>query len=142
MLLLEIEDQVKHCFDIVQHAVSLRVALSQPLTRSTMGFIVPIAERPNDNARDVDVGSPLQEVLITFGVVTAIQSINDKTGAKTAERLEKIREDIRQALYGYKPQEHEPVLIGASDLLQFVNGGLFWVDRFTTRIWRSGCDHV
>lgn len=138
MLLDEVSEQIKGVFNRVETAISLREALKQPLHQQSVGFVVPVSERPQTNARDVDVGQPLQEVIVTFGVVIGFKSINDLSGSKSMAKLETLRDKLRAKLYGFRPQEHEPILLGASDLIQFVPDGLWWIDRFSTNTYRKG----
>ena len=138
MLLSNVQTQIKPCFKSVKGAVNIREAIKQPLNNTDIAFVVPVSERPAGNSRDTDIGQPLQETLITFGVVIGIQSINDATGENSLALLEAKRSQLRHALYGYKPSEHEPILLAASDLVAFVPNGLWWIDRFTTVTWHQG----
>ncbi|WP_299072885.1 hypothetical protein [uncultured Paraglaciecola sp.] len=138
MLLTDIQTRIKPCFKRVNSAVNIREAIKQPLNLSDAAFVVPVSERPAGNSRDVDIGNPLQEAAITFGVVMGIQSINDPTGENGLVALEQKRKQVREKLYGYAPTDHEPILLGAGDLVAFVPNGVWWIDRFTTVTWYQG----
>lgn len=138
MLLTDVKTRIEPCFKNVSGAVNIREAIKQPLNLSDVAFVVPVSERPAGNSRDVDVGQPLQETLITFGVVIGIQSINDPTGEKGLIALEEKRKSLRNQLYGYAPLDHEPILISNGDIVAFVPNGIWWIDRFTTVTWHQG----
>jgi len=139
MLLTSVQTQIKPCFNFVASAVNIREAIKQPLNLPSIAFVVPVSERPLGNSRDVDVGMPFQEVTITFGVVMGLQSINDKTGSKGLLAIEEKHKCLREKIYGWKPTaEHEPILLGSSDLLAFVPNGIWWIDRFITTTWYYG----
>ena len=136
MLLTAVQTQIRPCFKSVASAVNIREAIKQPLNLADIAFVVPVSERPLGNSRDVDVGRPLQEMQITFGVVMGLQSINDKTGEKGLLAIEQKRLALREKLHGWIPTtEHEPILLAASDLIAFVPNGIWWIDRFTTATW-------
>lgn len=139
MLLTDISTRIQPVFKRVQTAINLREAIKQPIHKGgNVSFVVPVAERPNGNSRDQDIGQPLQEVVITFGVVMGLESINDPTGEKALIALEELRSANRDLLYGFKPTHHSPILLAASDIVAFVPNGLWWIDRFTTNTWRLG----
>jgi hypothetical protein len=138
MLFTELSTRIQPVFKRVETAINLREAIKQPIHKGNIGFVVPVSERPAGNTRDIDVGQPLQEVVITFGVVMGLQSINDPTGQNSLAALETLRDQNRALLYGYTPNNHEPILLAASDIVAFVPNGLWWIDRFTTNTWRSG----
>jgi hypothetical protein len=138
MLLTDLSSRIQPVFKRVETAINLREAIKQPIHGGNIAFVVPVLERPTNNTRDVDVGQPMQEVTITFGIVMGLQSINDPTGTKAVVELEKLRVATRALLYGFTPIDHEPVLLAASDLVAFVPNGLWWIDRYTTNTWYKG----
>lgn len=139
MLLKDVQTHLNGVFNQVSGAVNFREAIKQPLNTQNAAFIVPVSERPAGNSRDEDIGRPLQEVTVTFGVVIGIQSKNDKTGEKGMVLLEVLRKETREALHGWTPPgKHSPILIGPGDIISFVDGGLWWLDRFTTNTWHQG----
>lgn len=138
-MLLLVKNHIKTHFDDVGTAVNVRAAMKQPIARASVGFVTPISDQPSGNSREPDIGQPLQETTITFGVVIGIRSINDPTGEKGLVALEKKRKALRSALMGWKPDsEHEPVLIGSGSLIGFAENGLWWLDRFSTITWQEG----
>ena len=138
-MLNDIQTRIKSLFDHVDGAANVRDAIGQPIQRASVDFVVPVRERPAPNGRDVDIGQPLQEMIVTFGVVIGIKSVNDSTGNKAITTLESYRTNLRNSLYGWKPNAaYEPILLGDGDLVAFASGGLWWVDRFTTNTWYQG----
>lgn len=138
-MLTLVQTRIKSIFDQVGGAANVREAIGEPIHRSSVAYVVPVNERPAGNSRDVDIGQPLQEMVITFGVVIGLKSINDSTGDKALVQLEQYRTALRNCLYGWKPSANfEPVLLGAGDLVGFAPQGLWWIDRFTTNTWYQG----
>ena len=138
-MLTLVQTRIKSIFDQVGGAANVREAIGEPIHRSSVAYVVPVNERPAGNSRDVDIGQPLQEMVITFGVVIGIKSVNDSTGNKAITTLESYRTNLRNSLYGWKPNAaYEPILLGDGDLVAFASGGLWWVDRFTTNTWYQG----
>lgn len=134
-----VKPQIESLFDEVGTAANVRKAMSQPLHRHNAAFVVPVSDRPLTNSRDVDIGRPLQEFIVTFGVVIGLRAINDPTGEKTLAELKSLRASLRASLFGWKPDEdHERVLLGNGDLIGFTNDGLWWIDRFSTNTWYRG----
>ena len=70
-----------------------------------MLLVVPVSNRPMTNSRDVDMGRPLQEFIVTFGVVIGLRAINDPTGERTLAELESLRNTLRESLFGWKPDD-------------------------------------
>ena len=138
MLLDDIQERIAPAFKRVEAAINLREVIKQPIHADNGAFVVPIAERPAGNSRDTDIGRPLQEINITFGVVIGLKSINDPTGEKGMAALEALRCSCRQKLYGYTPTDHDRILLAASDLVAFAANGIWWLDRFTTTTWYQG----
>lgn len=141
MLLSAIQAQIKPLFKQVQGAANVKNAIARPISvkNSPLAFVCPIGERPTNNERELDIGQPLQQVLVSFGVVIGVASINDATGDKALETLETVRAQLQTALLGFSPAgDFEPIVLGNSDLVGFADGGLWWLDRFSTITWRQG----
>ncbi len=134
-----VQTRIKPLFDQIGSAVNVRTAMEQRIARNNAAFVVPVRERPLGNSREADIGNPLQEVVVTFGVVVGLRITNDPTGEKAIEQQEVLRTSLRQQLYGWKPSsEYEPVLLGDNDLIGFAPDGMWWIDRFTTNTWFEG----
>jgi hypothetical protein len=138
-MLTLVQTRIKSLFDHVGGAANVREAIGEPIHRSSAAYVVPVNERPAGNSRDVDIGQPLTDVVITFGVVIGIKSINDSTGDKALAALAVYRSSLRESLYGWKPADnYEPILLSNGDIVGFAPNGLWWIDRFTTNTWYQG----
>ena len=100
-----VKPRIASLFDEVGTAANVRKAMSQPLHRNSAAFVVPVSNRPMTNSRDVDMGRPLQEFIVTFGVVIGLRAINDPTGERTLAELESLRNTLRESLFGWKDRK-------------------------------------
>ncbi|WP_416305212.1 hypothetical protein [Neptunicella sp. SCSIO 80796] len=138
-MLIAVQTQIKPVFNQVDSAVNIHTAIAQPINQPSVAYVVPLTERPAQNSRDMDVGQPLQEVNVGFGVVIGLQSINDPTGSKGMEALQQLRKELRKKLFGWSPApDFNPITLGNGDLVGFAKNGLWWIDRFTTQTWYQG----
>lgn len=138
-MLTNIQTRIKPLFGVVGAAVNLREAIKQPIHKRHNAYVTPISDRPTGNSREPDIGQPFQETIITFGVVIGFKSINDPTGEKALAGLAELRKQLRESLHGWKPADkHEPILLGAGDVVGFANDGVWWLDRFSTVTWYLG----
>ncbi|NRA56240.1 MAG: hypothetical protein HRU23_19025 [Gammaproteobacteria bacterium] len=131
-----IEVDAKRLFRLVDSALSLAAVLDDPINISPAAYVIPIAERPGTNTRTI--GPALQQISITFGVIIAVKSFNDPKGKKGSQLLESLRSEIRQSLFGWSPDaNHGAVELGPGDLVAMKNGGIWWLDRFTTTTYEE-----
>jgi len=122
--------------DKVGTAISLAAALDRKPGRAVEAFVVPISERPGDSRRVT--GLALQEVQVTVGVVIAIRALNDPDGERGHDRLESVRDAVRDELLGWTPNGATvPYLVGNSDLVKMAPGALWWLDRYLTKTQRK-----
>lgn len=143
MLLKDCLNRAKPLFKHVGGASNVRQAISQNIPHDSVCYIVPLSETPMGNSRDVDVGCPVQEVNITIGILIGIKNFNDDTGFKSIELLDAQKIAVRETFYGWKPDdEHDPMLLGKSELVHFSNTGLWWVQRFMTTTWQRGVQPI
>ena len=126
----------KSPFRLVDSALSLSSVLSKPIKQSPVAYIVPVSERPGRNERTI--GKAMQSLDITFGVVIAVSNINDPSGKRGNAVLESLRKNIRDALFGWSPtSNHQPILLGAGDLVSMDKNGIWWLDKFTTTTYEE-----
>lgn len=119
----------------VGSAISLAAAMDKAPSNGVNCFVVPVDERP-EASRHVS-GPALQKIMVTIGVVFAVRSLNDSTGEKGSARLEGARNAVRDALFGWKPEEATaPYLLGNSTLIRMDKNTLWWIDRYQTQIQR------
>ena len=122
--------------DKVGVALNLSSALGHKPARSVECYVMPISERATGNRRTT--GKALQEVQVTIGVVTAVRALNDPTGERSKDRLEVVRQSVRDALFGWQPEGASTYyLLGNSDLVQMAPGAIWWLDRFVTKTQRQ-----
>lgn len=140
MLLVDVIQRITPVFERVEGAANVRQAMAQPIHGSNIAFVVPMAVNPQANSRDHDIGQPLQEVLIEFGVVTGLRSVNDRTGERVLIEQAQLSEKARLQLHGWSPANHEPITLGNSSLVGFVENGLWWLDRYHTHTWYQGAN--
>lgn len=102
-----------------------------------MAYVVPVGEKPEGNSRQENVGKALQKVIVTFGVITGVRSFNDLSGEKGLELLETKRDELRGSLHGHVFEGYEQTLLAPSNIVAYVNNGLYWIDRFTVIVYRN-----
>lgn len=116
-------------FKEVGSAFGVQQAMSSPLQASPVAFVVPIAEDPSPNSRDV--GLTLQEMKQTYGVLIGLITSGDDD-SDIAE-LERVRQLVRDELYGQSLLDgFEPFSLANNNMQSLQNGQLFWMDRFVT----------
>ena len=126
----------KSRFRLVDSALSLSSVLSKPINQSPVAYVVPVAERPGRNERTI--GTAMQSLDITFGVVIALTNRNDPTGKRGNAVLQALRDEVRQALFGWSPNvEHHSILLGPGDLVSMDKNGIWWLDKFTTKTYKE-----
>lgn len=82
-----------------------------------------------------------QRMLVTFGVVTAVQNYRDtRKGAETAEELNPLIGAVREALIGWAPALSGAREIGLIEggVLDFDENTLLWIDVYQTQHFIGG----
>ncbi|GAB5378967.1 MAG: hypothetical protein Alis3KO_00980 [Aliiglaciecola sp.] len=139
MLYEQVIARVKPLFKQVGGAANIVEAVKQNIPIGNIGFVIPLGEQPMGNRRDVDIGAPLQEAIITFGVLSGIRVFDDAAGDKSTVAIEQHSKKVLSALYGWKPNgEYDPILLGNSALVKYSSSGMWWLQRFTTNTWYQG----
>lgn len=103
--------------------------------RTPAVYVVPIRETPIQNNRTT--GPAFQKVVEQIAIVIVIKKANDKTGNRANGDLKKVRDEIRDRIFGFSIAEYEPVELGPSGLLSFEDGVLWWQDEFLTARYRE-----
>jgi hypothetical protein len=137
MLFKQVLKRIKPIYVNAESLASLQALSKQTLNHKNIAYVVPVGEKPEGNAREENVGMALQKVVITFGVITGIRSINDLSGERGLELLEQKRDELRELLHGHHFGDNEQTLLGPSNLVTYVDNGLYWIDRFTTVVYRN-----
>jgi len=121
----------KPLFAKVEEAIDLSSSMKGLLKPSPVAFVIEINRRPGNNTRDM--GSALQEVTTTIGVVIGISKKNDPQGTKAKTAVAPILAATRQTLFGFSPtSEHSNLLLAAADTVGVTEHALWQLERFTT----------
>jgi hypothetical protein len=93
-------------------------------------YVLAQSEDPNAPAA-ADI--LIQRVYATVGIVLVTKNVGDAKGAGAATSMEQLRGLVKDALYGWPPDEqYEPLARGKSNLLAYRDSHLWWQDTFTT----------
>lgn len=118
--------------DKVEMVLELATATEREPARPVECYLIPVSERPINTPRTT--GLARQEVVVTIGVLLGIRSLNDATGSRSRDRLQPVRDAVRDALYGWTPDGATThYMLASSDLVRVVSGGVWWIDRYTTK---------
>jgi len=118
--------------DKVGLSFDLTTVVDRHPARQVECYLIPVSERPIDTPRTT--GLARQEVAVTIGVLLGIRSLNDATGSRSRDRLQPVRNAVRDALYGWTPDGATThYMLASSDLVRVVPGGIWWIDRYTTK---------
>lgn len=136
-LLAAVEQHLKDAnlanFNLIESASELATVLTRSPQAGVNCWVVPLGERPEANRHTA--GPALQKINITFGVVIAVRSVNDRRGNRGSDALEAARLAVRNQLFGWLPANAlTPTLLGASDLIKMEQATLWWMDRYTTSV--------
>lgn len=139
-MLLSTQQQLKAITDSKIDEVGLALDLSSLLKhkpkRDASCFVIPISERPAGNKRTA--GPALQESFVTIGVVIVVHSRNDISGERGVDKLNEVREQVRDALFGWTPATATTCyLLGNSDLVKMETGSIWWLDRYSCKTQRK-----
>ena len=78
-----------------------------------------------------------QRAQVRFGVVQVVRNVADVRGATASTELEPLRAAVMVALLNWQPSTaYEPIQHGSGKLDNYDNQTLWWVDEFTTAIYR------
>ena len=93
-------------------------------------FVIQLEETPEPNA----LGNLLQQrVHVAVGIVIVIRNLADPKGAAARVSLETVRSQLKDQLFGWvATPELDPFERGASNLLAFRDGHVWWQDIYLT----------
>ena len=97
----------------------------QNLNRTPMLFVTPLLELAAPDVRGS--GPALQTVSLTLGVVCI-----ERAGHHCEADLLKLRQAIRQRLFGWQPEGFEALHLAGGQLLNVTSGQVAWIDKFST----------
>lgn len=122
--------------DKVEMVLELATATDHEPARPVECYVIPVSERPINTPRTT--GLARQEVAVTVGILLGIRSLNDTTGSRSRDRLKPVRDAVRNALYGWTPEGATThYMLAGSDLVRVLPGGIWWIDRYTTKTQRQ-----
>lgn len=93
-------------------------------------FVVTLREVPQKDLYDVGNGV-LQNVVYHIAVITVVRVANDRMGDETNLKMDLVRQQIKDALYGWKPDGFETQFKrGPSALFDFAGAAHWHQDEF------------
>ena len=97
-------------------------------------YVYPIAE---DGGSNVAERGAMQRHTVRNAVLVALTNRRERRGESGLTELEQRREQIKEALAGWKPANADrPIRFVRGDLVGFTDGVLLWQDQFETSFWR------
>ncbi|MBI3712595.1 MAG: hypothetical protein HY253_06495 [Burkholderiales bacterium] len=103
-------------------------AESNPLVTPAC-FVLLMDERPGKSQTDVLV----QRVEATVGVAFVVKNLKDTKGAAARGALDALRKKVKEQVFGWQASaEFDPFERGASRLLAFRDGHVWWQDLYLT----------
>lgn len=93
-------------------------------------FVIALQENPEP---PMAASVMQQKVHVALGVVIVVRNVGDTSGAAAKTTLDTIRAQIKDQLYGWVPTPGlDPLERGASNLLIFRDGHIWWQDVYLT----------
>lgn len=122
----------KKLFQKVLTAVDEELVVSNGTLKSDAAFVIATGETSAGPDDTTVIHS--QQINFNFAVIIAVRSLNDKLGSNVNARLKTIKEETRKQLLGWTPDAHEfnEISFVRAEAISFVNGGLFWLEEYTT----------
>lgn len=103
-------------------------AESNPLATPAC-FVFLMDERPGRSQTDVLV----QQVEATVGIAFVVKNLKDTKGAAARGALDDLRRKVKEQIFGWQASvEFDPFERGASRLLAFRDGHVWWQDLYLT----------
>jgi hypothetical protein len=107
------------------------VRAAEGLMSVPAAFVLPASETASENEFASQVVQ--QNVRVQFEVLLALRNLSDSGGASATDELLPLRHATRQALLNWVPEgAEEGCEFRSGQMLQFVNGTLWWQDRYST----------
>jgi len=115
---------------LVGEAADFQTAVENNPKITPACFVIPLQEMPE---RAEFAGAMLQQVAVAVGVIIVIRNVADTTGAAAKANIDTLRKQIKDQLYGWKAETQlDPFERGASNLLAFREGHMWWQDVYLT----------
>lgn len=118
-------------FRKVEKDVNLDANLNQKLISGNTSAWVVRLDRDVIDETD-DLGELMQTEKIVFGVVIGIKAIRTD---EVDDVLDSLCSSVRECLFGKTLGNYDEITLAGSGLVRYVEGGLFWVERFKTKAY-------
>lgn len=101
--------------------------------KTPASYVIELAARPGPNQRTTAHAGAMQEVFYHIVVITVARVANDRDGSKTGAVMSEVRQQIKDALFGWTPPEFLVSFeLGPSALYDFAGGAHWHQDEFIT----------
>lgn len=102
--------------------------------KTPCAYVIPLQETPKGNM--TQIGGHSQMIASDFAVIVVVRNVADKHGEAGHRILEDVREEIRDALYGWKHDEMAaPVDYMKGKLVDYRNQTMRWMDVYSARFY-------
>lgn len=137
MNLAEITDRIaniqvdnKPLFTGVLTALDPDLVIKDGIVRQDTAFVIPVREAAPEGERQTYGYS--QQIKVIFGIMIGVRSINDRLGSNINERLQRAIDEVRNAMLGWEPTDHDPITFLEGEVVAFLKGGAFWMEQYQT----------
>ncbi len=115
---------------LVGEAADFQHAAENNPTVTPACFVIPMDETPSPNQLGDIV---IQRVRATVGIVLVVRNLTDAKGVASRIDLDALRKKVKDQVYGWQAKETlDPFERGASHLLAFRDGHMWWQDQYIT----------
>ena len=122
-------------FKSVESLLSLALIDELRVAKEHQAWLIEMSTKAEGNQRDI--GSPLQEERVVYGVLIGVKARNSKTGSSAEDKLDELKFQVRKALFGFLPTayqtDYQMLTLESGSLLRFIDGAVFWLERFQTK---------
>lgn len=132
-MIQEMIDRIKAeapLFKLVGAAAEFQAAAERNPVATPACYVIALEERPGPNQLGNQI---LQKVDVALGIVIVVRNVSDTNGGAASITLDALRRQAKAAIYGWSPApELDPFERGASNLLVFQDGHVWWQDVYLT----------
>lgn len=119
-------------FKLAELAANLAETV-QNLPHQNAAYVMPIADR-TDGRGNVSAGATIQEIRETFGVLIVSRSAAGRRGGQAAEGLDALKDELNQALVGWRHPEGRGPTIYLSGVAQGFHGtAALWLSNYQVK---------
>lgn len=122
----------KDVLQLISGAADYAAVTSMSGFRIGSAYVV-LVDESRINAKEADRNRGKQQVISTFGVITAARNFRGKTGAEAQQEVSPLIAKIRTALIGWSPvSPWRPITWEDGKVIDYDKNTLLWADTFTT----------